>query len=70
MNEEEDWTSLLFNHTAVLRRISLANIQGLLSDYDGFGIALNPIAIDFPYQIGELIICRIQSMCIGPRCTT
>lgn len=52
VNEEEDWTSLLFNHTAVLRRISLANIQGLLSDYDGFGIALNPIAIDFPYQIG------------------
>ncbi|MCF7353235.1 DUF2931 family protein [Vibrio sp. CK2-1] len=52
VNEQEDWTSILFNHTAVLRRISLSNTQEWLSDYDGFGTALNSLTIDFPYQMG------------------
>lgn len=52
VNEQEDWTSILFNYVGLLEAISLSNAQNWVSDYDGFGIALHSQTDVAPAQMG------------------
>lgn len=53
VNEQENWTSLVFSINQLLDRIDLSNAQQWIPDYDGFGIALNPLTSFTRDQIGE-----------------
>nr|WP_319020564.1 DUF2931 family protein [Vibrio litoralis] len=52
INEQEDWTSVLFSYSQLSNFNNLKNIQQWFPNYDGFGIALNPGAGVAPAQIG------------------
>ncbi len=52
VNEQENWTSILFSYNRLLHTISLSNAQNWVPDYDGFGIALHPLVDVAPAQMG------------------
>lgn len=52
VNEQEDWTSVLFNYVGLLEAISLSNAQNWVPNYDGFGIALHSQTDIAPAQMG------------------
>lgn len=52
INERENWTSMVFSYSQLSNRVGLNEIQQWFSNYDGFGIALNPLTSLSSAQIG------------------
>ncbi|WP_284186100.1 DUF2931 family protein [Vibrio algivorus] len=52
INEDEDWTSYVFSYSQLPNKNSLKNIHTWISNYDGFGIALDTLTILSSVQMG------------------